>query len=224
MKNEPNSTETQPKVETSREAWLRRKAREAKLPPDFDATKPLKNKRHEAMLQLVFNENISWTSAYEATVDSTKKCPTRNTCRAGGSQVGRMPTVKARLAFLAEQQAVQVATGRSPEAPLLELPDDLPTEDHLLRVLAAIVQQGGADSTTLNAAEKLLKRLESRSESEMEFTPEVVFSHMIQLAGWSGEQICKELGGTKFMVSRICDLCKITPAELAGAASALATT
>lgn len=186
----------------------------------LDPSKPLLNPRYEKMCQLVVKHGNNWTDAYIKTSETGFK--SRDQARSNASNVKRKPKVVARFEYLRDQASLVPAKTQSvTPSPGMAVPEDLPTKDYLLRVLTGIVQSGGADSTTLNATEKLLRHLEAETEEELVLNPDLIANHMCTFAGWPGEQIVREAGGLSFLIERMSAICKVSPADIAVAASAL---
>lgn len=198
-----------------------------------DPSKPLSNERYERMVHIVAKGEGNWTDAYLSTAVEPYR-GTRASASSHASSIKRQACVGSRFKYLMEHKystASNPAPGTKTNslnvtpATLTDLlPEDLPTKEYLLRVLSAIVARGGADSTTLNATEKLLKHLENETEKDLQFNPDLVADHMLQIAGWSGEQIVQEMGGLGFIIDRICAICKVTRADIALASQTPAST
>lgn len=185
---------------------------------------PLPNDEHEAFAQFVC-AGLTVTEAYQ------KARPGRTprvTAASQGSRWQARPEIADRIRELHLQRAKGQKTPETPPqaqhtparvAPSLQDADPI-TRVELFRLISGAIKDGDrVDPALVTALLKVAPELGEVDQSRPD--PTAVITYVCHFAGRPGHDIVRELGGLEFIASKLCDVLKVNPPELAEAVGRL---
>ena len=193
------------------------------LPPGFDPARPLENAEHETFARLLVAE----TPAYVAYQKAKGGRIPNVTARSAASRWKRLPEIAARLKMLhlhnaegskkppeaTETQQTKPAK-RNIAAPLPASPTtEAMGRAELYALITAEIRAGRVDPALVSSLLKVAPELGEVDQSRPD--PTAVISYVCHFAGRPGDEIARELGGLEFIAAKLCDVLKVSPADLA---------
>lgn len=193
------------------------------LPLDLDPAKPLENKQHETFCQLVASDKPK----FEAYQIARGGRVSYDNAKVGASVWQRRPEVKERLNWLIidAQKATKTAPTLTGETlivnrpkPPRPTPPATPTTEamgraELYALITAEIRAGRVDPALVSSLLKVAPELGEVDQSRPD--PTAVISYVCHFAGRPGDEIARELGGLEFIAAKLCDVLKVSPADLA---------